>query len=149
VLQIVLQLANSLSADVYASQYLTTENVCSMMTLALLLCGGDTSSMSVSSTAFATVRQLVALVMDAAGETLLSGTSTSTSHSLQQSDAPVTASDSKSTTYHENLPKCAQLLVYDLTLFLRGVTGEWIRGASSHRTLSLSLCELNNILTFI
>lgn len=110
--------------DVYASQYLTTDNICSMMTLALMLCGSDTSSMSVSSTAFATVRQLVALVMDAAGDALLHDV-----NPLQHSDSQTRAQAStKSISPHEHLPKCAELLVFDLTLFLKGKTGEWIRG---------------------
>lgn len=92
-----------------------------MLTLALQLCSfgessltGGTTSVSVSTTAFATVRQLVALVMDATSEILASNSNSS--GSLRSSSA------------QENLPRCATLLVKDLAFFIRGQPGEWIRG---------------------
>ena len=90
-----------------------------MMTLALLLCANDTLSMSVSSTAFATVRQLVALVMDAAAEAL---------HGMEASASEKPAAIMLMSSAQANLPHCARLLVSDLTLHLRGKAGEWIRG---------------------
>ena len=126
VLQIVLQLANSLSADSYASQYLTMDNVCSMISISLQLCRGDAGSVSVSSTAFATARQLVALVMDAAGEAL---SNEKLPHSDDLVDHTSTASPTGTQTKSSptNLPLCAQLLVSDMSLFVKGKMGEWIR----------------------
>eukprot|EP01041_Mallomonas_annulata_P004581 gene4581-9106_t len=84
VLQIVLQLANSLSAETLSSEYLTETNVCGMMHLGLQLCDGNKFNVSVSSTAFATVRQMMALVMDGAitaSTPFTSHTSTSSNNS--------------------------------------------------------------------
>lgn len=116
-----LQLANSLAIDLFASQYLTVENVCRMISLALQLCSfgesssSATTSVSVSTTAFATVRQLVALVMDATSEILASSGSSS-------------AGNLRSSSAQENLPRCAVLLIKDLAFYIRGKPGEWIRG---------------------
>eukprot|EP00602_Paraphysomonas_sp_CaronLab_P007358 CAMPEP_0185034758 /NCGR_PEP_ID=MMETSP1103-20130426/24887_1 /TAXON_ID=36769 /ORGANISM="Paraphysomonas bandaiensis, Strain Caron Lab Isolate" /LENGTH=2224 /DNA_ID=CAMNT_0027571539 /DNA_START=141 /DNA_END=6815 /DNA_ORIENTATION=+ len=134
VLQIVLQLANSLSVDIFASQYLTVENVCGMITLALQLCGNDMTSVSVSSTAFATVRQLVALIMDATSE------SVSVDQMKQVgSHASRTTSPASTRTSQDSLPSCAELLVTDLALFLRGKMGEWIKGVSVPLSSALDL----------
>lgn len=147
-----------------------------MLTLALQLCacGSDTltSNVSVASTALATVRQLIALVMDATSEVLsndidqlrqlsgepkdvvassssanraaaaaaLSGAGlptpappNSNGNSNTPSSSPYVVSAGVSGTLRlssaqDNLPKCAILLVKDLTSFMKDGPGAWIRG---------------------
>lgn len=127
VLQIVLQLANFLVSDSVATQYLTTPNVCGMLTLCLQLCGsGSTatetksvsmSNVSVYSTAFATTRQLIALVMDTTAEILQAEERAGGAGGKFTGNIPI-----------DYLPECARLLVSDLSRFVRGLPGEWIAG---------------------
>jgi hypothetical protein len=70
-LQILLQLANSLTQSPTSSQYLTEATMCSFLTISLQLCDGK-SNVSVSSTAFATARQIISIAMDGANDLFIS-----------------------------------------------------------------------------
>lgn len=124
-LQIVLQLANSLAAEPSSQPYLSETNVSGMLQLALQLCYIDAkqSNVSVSSTAFPTVRQLVALIMDGASEALMSS----------QVDSSISSTSTSS------LPQCALLLVTELTHFLHGSPGEWMKGVTVSQSIALDL----------
>lgn len=122
-----------------------------MLSLALQLCsygeGSSTGSanVSVSSTAFATVRQLIALVMDSTSEVLASTTSNNNNNNMPNNNSmpnnnnnsnnnnntnntPTISNSLRSSSAQENLPRCAILLIKDLSRFIRGQTGEWMRG---------------------
>jgi hypothetical protein len=68
IVQILLQLANSLSVSVNAAsaQYLTEATVSSFLSLCFKMSKDSRSSISVTSTALSTARQIVTIVMDAA-----------------------------------------------------------------------------------
>ena len=103
VLQILLLMANSLSSTGSRSEFLTEATVCSFITQCLKMSRDSRSSVSVSSTALSTARQIATLVMNAAATS---------------SPCPGSSESSLS----------AQKLVRDLTLFSRGLPGDWIKG---------------------
>jgi hypothetical protein len=104
-MQILLLMANSLSNTTVRSQYLTEATVGSFIAQCLKISRDIRVSVSVSSTALNTARQIVTLVMDAAAATIQSDSSASSESSLS-----------------------AQMLVRDLSLFSRGLPGELIKG---------------------
>jgi hypothetical protein len=111
VLQIELQLANSISADQFSVQYLTESTVISLFSLALQLCDG--SMVSVSSTAFATVRQIIAIVYDSACDSLTKVTASSSTIAPMMS-GPVSS---------------AMHFLEDLCLYSRNLPALWLRGS--------------------
>jgi hypothetical protein len=118
-MQILLLMANSLSNTTVRSQYLTEATVGSFIAQCLKISRDIRVSVSVSSTALNTARQIVTLVMDAAAATIQSDSSASSESSLS-----------------------AQMLVRDLSLFSRGLPGELIKGTgltSLHLALSATL----------
>ena len=137
VLQVVLQLANSLNQNAATAEYLTESTFCAFLTLAMQLC--DTSSknnvLSVSSTALGTARQIVAQVMDGAlalfpklGDPSASGV------------VEVTV-DQASSKYSLT----AIMLVREMCLFVQNMPGDWIRGVTMPQAFALDL--LTEILT--
>lgn len=98
-------MANSLSTTVVRSQYLTEATVGSFIAQCLKISRDSRISVSVSSTALNTARQIVTLVMDAAAATI-------------QSDSSASSESSQS----------AQRLVRDISLFSRGLPGEMVKG---------------------
>jgi hypothetical protein len=117
-LQIILQLANFLSRDAISSQYLTQSTICSFLTLAMQLCDAR-NNVSVSSTAFVTVRQIISLVF-------------SLVHDLYNRDK-VSNSFEADFDYRLNFSSASvtvsvHLLVKDIVLFLKGSPGDWIKG---------------------
>ena len=114
ILQIVLQLVTSLSTSDVALQYLTESTVNSFLGLTMGMCGPD-SSMSVTSTALATTRQIITIVMDALNR------------------APSSSSSSLSTS--------ALSLVKDLLLYIKGGAGEWVRGLQVPQNAAFDLLD--------
>lgn len=108
IVQILLQLANSLSVNAASAQYLTEATVGSFLNLCFKMSKDSRSNISVTGTALSTARQIITIVMDAATagyESSIDDTSSSSSSSLS-----------------------AQLLVRDLCFFCRAMPGEWIKG---------------------
>jgi hypothetical protein len=130
-LQILLQLANSLSQNATTSQYMTEATVSSLLTLSLQLCDGR-SNVSVSSTALATARQIVALVMDAANAVYADNypaeTETSSGSAVAAASASAASADIRNEQISASSSLSAQLLVKDLVLFATCRAGEWIKG---------------------
>ena len=114
-----LQMANSLSLTISRSQYLTEATVSSFLTQCLKIGRDSRSSVSVTSVALNTARQIATLVMDAAVASSAAAVSGSSSSGSSSADAP--SSESSIST---------QRLITDLTLFCRGLPGEWIKGAT-------------------
>ena len=118
-------MANSLSLTTSRSQYLTEATVSSFLTQCLKIGRDSRSSVSVTSVALSTVRQIATLVMDAAvascavASSAVAVSSSSSSSSSSSADTP--SSESSIST---------QRLIIDLTLFCRGLPGEWIKGAT-------------------
>ena len=102
-------MANSLSLSASRSQYLTEATVCSFITQCLKMSRDSRSSISVSSTALSTARQISTLIMDATAVSLANSSSNLNSTSSESSIS-------------------AQRLIIDLALFSRGLPGEWIKG---------------------
>ena len=96
-------MANSLSSTGSRSEFLTEATVCSFISQCFKMSRDSRSSVSVSSTALSTARQIATLVMNAAATS---------------SPCPGSSESSLS----------AQKLVRDLTLFSRGLPGDWIKG---------------------
>jgi len=103
---------------------LSESNVCGMMMLSLQLCDPKGGNVSVTSTAFATARQLVALVMDSTSESLHDFNGNSASIEKIETDNIV------GNVLSPGLVHSAILLVKDFSLFLRGISGEWLKGKS-------------------
>ena len=121
-LQIVLQLANFLAKD--SSQYLTEAAVCSLVTLSFQLCD-IRNNVSVQSTAFATARQIISLVLGGVCEL---------------SDRHDTAGSSSSGDFASaSLTISAQMIVKDVALFIKGSPGEWCKGSYSRYLFRLSV----------
>ena len=117
-------MANSLSLTTSRSQYLTEATVSSFLTQCLKIGRDSRSSVSVTSVALSTVRQIATLVMDAAVASCAvasSAVAVSSSSSSSSSSADTPSSESSIST---------QRLIIDLTLFCRGLPGEWIKGAT-------------------
>lgn len=127
VLQVVLQLANALAVDPTSIEFLTTSVIGTMLSVSLQLCDSSRYHSSVVSSAFATVRQLMAIIMDDASENLLpqqqgqrAAAVQSPGQSPAKSMAPVPNTN--------ELPKCAELFIKDLSNFAKGLPGEWLNG---------------------
>lgn len=127
VLQVVLQLANALAVDPTSIEFLTTAVIGTMLTVSMQLSDASTCHASVVSSAFATVRQLMAIIMDDASENLLSpqpmhraASGESPAKAVVKNMAPVPNSN--------ELPKCAELFIKDLSNFAKGLSGEWLHG---------------------
>lgn len=138
-LQVVLQLANSLAQNADSTQYLTESIFCGFLTLALQLCdsGSKSNTLSVSSTALGTARQIIAFVMDGAKALFLF---TGGGDSNVTADAEVNV-DQASSKYSLT----AIMLVREMCLFIQGLPGEWIRGVTMPQAYALDL--LTEILT--
>lgn len=133
-LQILLQLANSLSQNATTSQYLTEATICSFLTLALQLSDGRNSTISVSSTAFATARQIIAIVMEGA-----CGAFRNLEEVVGEDQSPYSSATPEKIT--ENFCNSAQNLLKDITLFIQGKPGEMMRGMVVQPTLALDLLD--------
>ena len=160
-LQVVLQMANSLAQSPEASMFLTESVFCGFLTLALQLCDNGTSSngkngsssnsssggvsLAVSSTALGTARQIIGLVMDGAlalfpgaearsNITNLSSNNSSTNHSSKHGVVEVSV-DQASSKYSLT----AIMLVRELCLFVQALPGDWIRNVSLPQTAALDL----------
>ena len=146
ILQILLQLANSLSITKMSASFLTDATVCAFLTLSLKLARDSRGGVSVSSTSLSTTRQIISLVMDAARDShtgsfgkedrlmLLSKTT---------SDDVITGSGSV---------QSALLIIKDFGLFSRGLPGEWIKGVLAPQMFSLEilynmLCDWEDLFT--
>lgn len=142
-LQVELQLANSLAQNPESAQYLTESVFCGFLTLALQLCdsGSKSNTLSVSSTALGTARQIIAFVMDGA-KALFATTGTGSG------STPGSASNSTEVNVDQASSKyslTAIMLVREMCLFIQGLPGEWIRGVSIPQSYALDL--LTEILT--
>jgi hypothetical protein len=103
ILQVLLPLANGLTAKDSSSHFMNDAVLRSFFTITLSLCE-TRCNVSVSTTAQATIRQLISMLM----EQLVSAAS---------------SSEAK-----ENYASSALLLVNDFVLFFQGKSGEWCRG---------------------
>lgn len=139
VLQVVLQLANSLNQTAETAQHLTESTFCSFLTLAMQMCdtGSKNNVLAVSTTALSTTRQIVALVMEGAHTLfpLLHG-----EEKLAKDIVEVTV-DQASSKYSLT----AIMLVREMCLFVQGMPGDWIRGVTMPQAFALDL--LTEILT--
>jgi len=133
-LQIILQLANFLSRDSTSSQYLTESVICGFLTISVQLCD-IRNNVSVSSTAFATTRQIVTIAMNgvktlydskkmAGGEDSAVSNSTGGGVGGEDSSRGAIGVDFTSA----SITISAQMLVKDFSLYARGQPGEWIKG---------------------
>lgn len=124
-LQIILQLANFLSRDAASFQYLTESAICSFLTISVQLCD-IRNNVSVSSTAFATTRQIVTIVMNGVKslyDSKLLGGEEGVDSSRGRLGADFTSA---------SVTVSAQMLVKDFSLFSKGQAGEWIKGSFCH-----------------
>ena len=133
-LQILLQLANSLSQNASTSAYLTEATICSFLTLALTLCDLR-STLSVSSTAFATARQIIAIVMEGTCGAFRNVDEATAG----EDDAPYSTMSPEKIT--ESFSNSAQNLLKDLSLFISGKPGELMRGILVQPTVALDLLD--------
>ena len=141
-LQILLQLVNSLSKSAASAQHLTEATVCSFLTLSLQLCDGRSSpSLSVSSTALATARQVLAIVMDGAytvffgpKQTNVSNNSTSTFCNVDVEVVVPTPAQ-----INTSFTQSSLLLIRDISLFMRSLPGEWLKGVTIPQSFALDL----------
>lgn len=148
-LQILLHLATSLSKNPSSSQYFTEATVCSFLTLALQLCDVRSAvTVAVSSTALATARQVLAIVMDGAKEVFFGEDDPSkiiASHfsgnfSGNFSSPPDLVMMSVQQA-QSSFATSALLLIRDLGSFMQtqGGSGEWLRGISIPQQFALDL----------
>jgi hypothetical protein len=129
VLQVVLQLANSLVVDPSCVEYLTPSIVAAMFSIAFQLCDANANHSTIASTGFATARQLMALIMDDAMENLLSpAVSPSLSPGGGAAAAQRPSASASSGAMPSQLPKCAELFILDLGNFIRSQPAEWLKG---------------------
>lgn len=146
-LQILLHLVNALSKNAANSQYLTEATVCSFLTLALQLCDGR-SNASVSSTALATARQVLAVVLDGTTNIYFGSTSINSASGLQPqqtsgnsgifSCAPMVL-ESTPDQSSSSFTVASLLLIRDVSLFMQGHQGEWLRGVTVPQSFALDL----------
>lgn len=147
-LQILLLLVNSLSQNAVSYHYLTESTVNSFLMLALQLCDGR-GNISVSSTALATARQVLAIVMDGATNTFFGNksiNSTNDDNEYQKKNTnsgklSISSSVLKVTAEQVNasIAISAQLLIRDISLFMRSMNGEWLRGVIVPQAFALDL----------
>ena len=126
-------MANSLSLTASRSQYLTEATVCSFITQCLKMSRDSRSSVSVSSTALGTARQITTLIIDATATSLSLGTLSTTTNNNSSSSSSGSGSNSVSGAsggqiHQSEASISAQRLINDLALFSRGLPGEWIKG---------------------
>ena len=129
--QVLLQMANSLSLTASRSQYLTEATVCSFITQCLKMSRDSRSSVSVSSTALGTARQITTLIIDATATSLSLGTLSTTTNNNSSSSGSSSNSVSGASggqIHQSEASISAQRLINDLALFSRGLPGEWIKG---------------------
>lgn len=121
-LQIILQLANFLSRDSTSTQYLTESVICGFLTISVQLCD-IRNNVSVSSTAFATTRQIVTIAMNGVKTLYDSKKLTGEDVGEDTHRSPIDADFTSA-----SITISAQMMVKDLSLFARGQPGEWIKG---------------------
>lgn len=130
-------MANSLSTSASKAQYLSEATVSSFISQCLKMSRDSRSSVSVALTALSATRQIVTLVMDASASSITSSSSDSNS-----------AVSGSSGAYSSESTLSAQRLIRDLTLFSRGLPGEWIKGQLQNMLTILSdhyfACLSNN-----
>lgn len=131
-LQIILQLANFLSRDSASNQYMTESAICGFLTIAVQLCD-IRNNVSVSSTAFATTRQIVTIVMN--GVKTLYDSKKACAESSGESEHEALGVDFTSA----SITISAQMLIKDFSHFARGQPGEWIKGCYLALPLTLDL----------
>jgi len=129
-LQIILQLANFLSRDSTSSQYLTESVICGFLTISVQLCD-IRNNVSVSSTAFATTRQIVTIAMNGVktlydSKKIAGGEDSAVSNRTGGEDSSRGAIGIDFTS--ASITISAQMLVKDFSLYARGQPGEWIKG---------------------
>lgn len=115
ILQVLLQLANSLSKNEEASIQLTESVLKNFLSLTFAMCS-DKTSMSVSSTALATTRQIVAIIMEG-------------------------IEHCPETRLAEAYAKSSQKLVRDLTLLIRGLPCEWLKNVNVTQIAAFDLLD--------
>lgn len=141
-LQILLQLVNSLSKSAASAQHLTEATVCSFLTLSLQLCDGRSSpSLSVSSTALATARQVLAIVMDGAYTVFFGPKQTNVSNNSIATFCNVDVDVVVPTPaqIHTSFTQSSLLLIRDISLFMRSLPGEWLKGVTIPQSFALDL----------
>ena len=124
-LQIILQLANFLSKDSTSSQYLTESVICGFLTISVQLCD-IRNNVSVSSTAFATTRQIVTIAMNGV-KTLYDSKKMAGEDVVEDSRGAIGVDFTSA-----SITISAQMLVKDFSLYARGQPGEWIKGKYSY-----------------
>lgn len=128
VLQVVLQLANSLVVDPSCVEYLTPSIMAAMFAIAFQLCDANANHSTIASTGFATARQLMALIMDDAMENLLPSSSSAGSPAIGGPAGGPRPFDATSGAMPSQLPKCAELFILDLGNFIRSQPADWLKG---------------------
>ena len=103
-------MANSIAHDTSSGELFTESIVHSLLALALMLCDGP--QVSVSSTALVTLRQMTAIVMDAASRSL-TDTAKDENHSISQTSGAVNS---------------VLLFIKDLSLSCRSEKNKWLNG---------------------
>lgn len=124
----VLQLANALAVDPTSIEFLTTSVIGTMLTVSLELSDSAHHHSSVVSSAFATVRQLMAIIMDDASETLLPHQQAQRGEGAGESPVRVGSKNMAPVPNSNELPKCAELFMKDLSNFTKGLEGDWLHG---------------------
>lgn len=146
ILQILLQLANSLSITKNSASFLTDATVCAFLTLSLKLARDSRGGIAVASTSLSTARQIISLVMDAARASL---TGSFGKEDRLMLVANATADDAMTA---NGSVQSALLIVKDFGLFSRGLPGEWIKGVLAPQMFSLEilyslLCDWEDLFT--
>ena len=129
-----LQLANALAVDPTSIEFLTTDVIGAMLTVSLQLSDATGHHVSVVSSAFATVRQLMAIIMDDASENLLS--QLQLRGSAKESPAKAQGKNMAPVPNTNELPKCAELFIKDLSSFAKGLPGDWLHGKNVFKILT-------------
>ena len=146
ILQILLQLANSLSITKISASFLTDATVCAFLTLSLKLARDSRGGIAVASTSLSTARQIISLVMDAARASLTGSFGKEDRLMLL---AKTTIDDA--TTANGSV-QSGLLIIKDFGLFSRGLPGEWIKGVLAPQMFSLEilyslLCDWEDLFT--
>jgi hypothetical protein len=123
ILQMLLHLASLLSAREDQANYLTEPTVRGFFNIMLSM-SSDGCSMSVSTTALATTRQMVAIILDPLRE------------STRTTSMPQYSREVK-----EGFSKSAVAFVGDLTLYAKGDAGEWCRGIQIQQNAAFDLLD--------
>eukprot|EP00605_Chrysophyceae_sp_TOSAG23-4_P001397 GSChrysophyteH1.ASY1.ANO1.1517.1 assembled CDS len=123
ILQMLLSLANLLAASEELANYLTESTLRGFFNLMLSMCS-EGCSVSVSTTAVATLRQMTALVLDPLSSSDHTASSPPLSRELK-----------------EGFSKCALNLLGDLVRFARGGAAEWCRGVQIKQSAAFDLLD--------